>query len=422
MGARRRVRYFFGLGEGLVRGDTERVIAVADAIRGELLGWRGEQSSLNRGSKGVGWALLRRRGPFEALLHTWADESGSGMDVAAEILEKALDRVQTSDAVALYSGWAGLGWLCAQLGAEDEFVCEHADRLLHRALVDRSVHHSYDLISGLVGMGVYFLERLPRDAGVRGLASVLDALEQGATETGAGTTWFTPAESLPAWQREKAPNGYYNLGVAHGVPGVLWLLAKLASGGIETERARDLLRSGLAWMCAQQVDPDRAELPSWIAPGVPREDGRRMAWCYGPLGASAVVWDAARAIGDDRAEDWARRMARACAEVPPERGLVRDAGLCHGAAGNAHIFHRLYRRTGDARFRNAARAWIAATLAFERAGEGVGGFRMWGDLGENQQGWVDDASFLSGSAGVALALLSAVTDTDPEWDRLLLLS
>jgi len=41
---------------------------------------------------------------------------------------------------------------------------------------------------------------------------------------------------------------------------------------------------------------------------------------------------------------------------------------------------------------------------------------------DGQQGWVDDASFLSGAAGVGLVLLSFLPGADTSWDRLLLLS
>ena len=149
---------------------------------------------------------------------------------------------------------------------------------------------------------------------------------------------------------------------------------------------------------------------------------RRMAWCYGPLGASAVALEAAKVIGDDEGIEWARTLALACAAIPPDEAGIRDAGLCHGAAGNAQIFYRLARNNEDRLFREAAASWIEATLAYRRPGEGVGGYRMWGDVGGNKQGWVDDASFLTGSAGVGLTLLAAVTDIEPKWDRLLLLS
>ena len=266
------------------------------------------------------------------------------------------------------------------------------------------------------------MERLPAESAVRGLILILAALETTAMDTDEGTTWFTAPEFLPAWQREHAPNGYFNLGVAHGVPGVCWLLARLCRAGIKPDRAESLLRASLRWLCSTQSNPDRAELPSWIAPGADREPNRRMAWCYGPLGASAVVLEAARAIRDEESMDWARTLALACAGVPPENARIQDAGLCHGAAGNAQIFQRLYRNTGEEEFRAAALRWIQATLNYRRPGEGVGGYRMWGEVGEKRQGWLDDASFLTGSGGVGLALLSAVTEVEPKWDRLLLLS
>jgi hypothetical protein len=35
-------------------------------------------------------------------------------------------------------------------------------------------------------------------------------------------------------------------------------------------------------------------------------------------------------------------------------------------------------------------------------------------------GWQDDPGFLTGAAGVGLALLAATTPVEPAWDRLLL--
>lgn len=368
-----------------------------------------------------------RRWPnaFAGLFHAQADIAEvipDGMDTCADIVEQCLDRKLHADVVGLYGGWAGLGWVTSYLNADDDFVGAHVDGLLTRALRRWPAALGYDLIRGLVGVGVYFIERLPRESAVRGLTLVLAALEATATRTDEGTTWFTAPEFLPVWQRERAPNGYYNLGVAHGVPGVCWLLGKLCLEGIERGRAEPLLLQSLRWLRSTQPDPASAELPSWIAPGIGREPNRRMAWCYGPLGASAVALEAAKAIKDEASMAWARTLARACAAVEPSDARIQDAGLCHGAAGNAQIFCRLHDNTGESGFRVAALRWLDATLAYRHPGQGIGGYRMWGEVEHNQQGWLDDASFLTGSGGVGLALLSAVTDIEPAWDRLLLLS
>lgn len=107
--------------------------------------------------------------------------------------------------------------------------------------------------------------------------------------------------------------------------------------------------------------------------------------------------------------------ARALAREPHEAG-VRDAGLCHGAAGLGHIANRLFWATGEERFRDLAQVWFGRVL--RSRGEGpYGGVQAW--LGDKYSA---DPGLLTGATGVALALAAAVTSSAPEWDRLLLLS
>jgi hypothetical protein len=99
---------------------------------------------------------------------------------------------------------------------------------------------------------------------------------------------------------------------------------------------------------------------------------------------------------------------------------VVDAGICHGAAGAAHLFNRLYQATGDPAFRDAALFWIDRILAHRKPGTGVGGYEMW-TVGENTElSWNPDPGFLTGSSGVGLVLLAAASAVEPEWDRVLL--
>ena len=367
---------------------------------------------------------LPRAELFVSLLPAYlglTDGAEDGMDRCGRLVDSYIDHLGKQWPVGLFGGWAGLGWLVHHLGADGDFVQPEVDRALGAALDAWPRRLGYDLVSGLVGVGVYFVERLPDQAAREGLGRILDELEETAVKVGDGITWFTEPDLLPEWQRARAPEGYYNLGVAHGVPGVMWLLGKMCAHGVESERARALLRGSLRWLLSVHPDPETPDLPSWIAPGVPREANRRMAWCYGPLGAAAVVGEAAREGGDEAGVEWAQAMTIACSVVEPRASGNRDAGLCHGAAGNAHLFHRLHERTGDGRFREAALVWFERTLRYRQPGAGIGGFRIWSEV-NGAQDWVADASFLGGSAGIALALLAATTDTDPGWDRLLLLS
>jgi hypothetical protein len=55
-----------------------------------------------------------------------------------------------------------------------------------------------------------------------------------------------------------------------------------------------------------------------------------------------------------------------------------------------------------------------------RTGEGVGGFRAQLPDERERLVWIDDPGFLTGAAGIGLALLAAVSPVEPAWDRLLL--
>src|SRR5262249_24330207 len=124
--------------------------------------------------------------------------------------------------------------------------------------------------------------------------------------------------------------------------------------------------------------------------------------------------------------DWEREalaIAHSTLERPEEQSGVRDPGICHGAAGLAHLYNRLWQSTGDEAFAGAARFWFERTLALRIPGEGVAGLQAWRLDGRGSEGfWDAEPGFLEGATGVALTLLGAVSTVEPEWDRILLLS
>ncbi|HEV7518070.1 MAG TPA: lanthionine synthetase LanC family protein, partial [Thermoanaerobaculia bacterium] len=228
--------------------------------------------------------------------------------------------------------------------------------------------------------------------------------------------------------RETYPEGHYNLGVAHGVPGVIGFLALAldAAAGLPAataEEARRLLEGAVDWVLAQRLPTGAASLfPYNFTPGM-EPSASRLAWCYGDLGIAATLLAAARVAGEPAWEAEALVTARHAAARPAEGAGVVDAGLCHGAAGVAHLFNRLHQASGDDALGAAARAWFGRALALRQPGEGIGGFRAWLPDGADRAGdlgWRSDPGFLTGVAGIGLALLAATTPVAPDWDRVLL--
>ncbi len=363
-----------------------------------------------------------------ALLYAYLEMAEPGAEWRElSIQHLNLAAAQASDSppsgVALFGGLSGLGWMiqhvCKALaGDEEEDPVADIDRILLRRL--RAAHWSepYDLVSGLAGIGVYFLERLPRPSAQEGLELVLGHLEECSEESWGGITWFTPPAHVPSRQIHQFPSGYYNLGVAHGVPGIVQFLGEVAAAGIQTARARRLLDGAVRWLLAQEGPPDVPWRYGWVfLPGMPRSSSR-LAWCYGDLGIGAVLYQAGARMGRRDWQNEALALLDHSLAQTPENSGVKDPPLCHGALGAAHIYNRIAQATQWARYREAALYWYDQGLKLRQA-PGIGGFFAW---------WPDppktlsDPSLLSGAIGSALALVSAAYPVEPWWDRLLLLS
>jgi lantibiotic modifying enzyme len=361
---------------------------------------------------------------FYAYLDQARPEHGHG-DFAVEQLEAAIDGIGESLAFAgLYSGFSGVAWTLEHLrgvlfdeSEEDEDPGEEVAGVLKDHLGTSPWRLDYDLISGLAGFGVYAVERMPRPWGRECLEEVVARLAENAERKPEGTTWLTPPELLPERDRGTYPNGLYNLGVAHGVPGIVPILAEAVVAGLDAEA---LLEQSVGWLLANRLP---AENPSSFAYSVAEgieSRPTRVAWCYGDLGASAALLTTARLVGNRKWEEAAVEVGRKVAARAVSDAGVIDAGLCHGGLGNAHLYNRLYQATGVEDFATAARTWYAWGLDFRKPGEGIGGYQSWSPDENLDLKWTDDEGFLTGSAGIGLALLAGVSSVRPGWDRVLL--
>jgi lantibiotic biosynthesis protein len=350
-------------------------------------------------------------------------------ETALDLLERAIEGTAELQAPpGLYGGFSGVAWTLEHLrgrlfegdgGGEDPG--EDVASVLSDFLGRTPWRLDYDLISGLVGYGVYALERLPLSGGAECLRKVVARLSETAETRPEGISWRTTPELIRPQDRETYPEGNFNLGVAHGVPGVIGFLGEACAAGMEIE-ARPLLDGAVAWLLAQKLPPEAGSVFGYsTAPGH-EPSPARLAWCYGDLGIAASLLLAARAVGQEKWEREALEIARACAARAPEASGAVDAGICHGTAGISHLFNRLYQATGDPALREAALFWLERTLELRKPGQGVGGYAMYVPDAQGTMGWHGDPGFLTGTAGVALALLAAATPVEPEWDRVLLSS
>jgi hypothetical protein len=364
----------------------------------------------------------------QCLLHAYLAVHKAGdahADTAMDLLDQASDAAATVRmSTSLYLGFPGIAWSAAHLSGrlftEEEDGNLEVDEILLSSLSSRSWDGTYDLFNGLVGLGIYAIERLPRPSAARCLEAIVAHLARRAEHTPEGTTFFSPVGTLDPKYHEAFPQGAYVLGMGQGIPGVIALLGSACHAGVAVREARPLLASTVAWLLARELPPGSVyRFPHYHFPGT-EPYLSRVAWCFGDLGIASSLLLAARGAGEPAWETEARRIALAAAARSLETSRVPDAGLCHGAAGVAHIFNRLYQATGEPEFGRAAHFWLQHALSLREPGLGIAGFRMATGAGWNA--WVDEPGFLVGATGIGLALLAAVSDVEPAWDRVLLAS
>jgi lantibiotic biosynthesis protein len=401
----------------------QAVDAIAESITSVISLPPGERRvSLARGQAGL------------ALLYTWLARTRRTpqADVLAwQCLDQAIEAVSTEAMDAsLYGGFPGVAWAAELVDrlldpdAEDrsEAVDDALLRLLSRPNLWPAPH---DLVVGVTGLGVYALQRYPRPLAIECLHRVVERLHERAQHDEHGLYWWTPpAGMLNQEARKQYPSGRADLGVAHGVAGAIALLGSICGAGVEQATARPLLEGAVRWLLAHSAPTEAGPtFPIWVAPGF-QPSPARCAWCYGDPGIAAALLMAARGLGDAGWEQAAVALACRAAERPASETGVVNASFCHGAAGLAHLYNRMYQATGEPKLRRAALYWLERTLDFYRLARDNGGSWVRGnwDPGKRERWTWTGLDLVDGAAGVALVLLAAATSVEPTWDRMFLVS
>lgn len=290
----------------------------------------------------------------------------------------------------LLGGLAGDACVISHVVSEgaDDLLATVDDILLARLAAPRPLR----LTDGLLGLARYFIDRaattLPhvRELACTAIARIGERIEGDHLPAPHGCTWQTTAE------------GAIELGVARGVAGVIGTLDRIATV-LDAARLRHLCSRGARWLWAQQLPYNRRNrFPAQVGDG-PLAPART-SWCTGDLGITSVLWGIAVHSGSSprAALELAREIAVRDFPASGAEGL----GVCHGIFGYAHILGRFYQRSGDDLFRRSA------IELFERG------------LDELERQRPRSCSLLDGISGIGLALLAATSDTEPAWDRWLL--
>ncbi len=373
-----------------------------------LVDCRGElcDPSLMAGTAGIA-VFLHHAG----LAFADANLTALAMDALAHAVDHALSDAGSGRGTPSFAyGLAGVAWALAHLGADTD---DFAGSVLE-LVGDPTVALSHTLFLGLVGYGVCARE-MPSERARDCEPVIIARLREASLASEESRTWYSPASMLPRLPGGELQRGRFNLGMPHGVSGVLSFLSRCRSV------PEDLVRGAARWLLQQELPPGSpSRFPPWIVDGEPREPSEA-AWCYGDPCVGMAVCAAGRALADPRMHAHGIAFLEEAAIRSPAEAQVSEPLLCHGAAGLAHLFNRACQSSGSEGVRAGAIRWFEQLLAWQSDPEGFAGFSssVWkGDRGER----MGHPGLLEGASGIGLALLAGACEPEPAWDRAFLLS
>ena len=326
--------------------------------------------------------------------------------------------------------YAEMAWLACFLYKKNivdfdlnDFFSE-IDGILYEGMISLLKEKEYGLVNGATSIGLYFYYRytLGSDYVADFLKKFVDCLSEISIEKENTIEWIN---IIDYGSYTKG----HNLGIAHGIPGIILFLQKLYRLGIEKERIADILTKATNFLFIQKHSLETHKSYFYNISSDSPQIGidSRLAWCYGDLSVAYALYKATSIDGIGSSgikKEVIEILSNTTRRISLQETGVIDAGLCHGTSGLAHIYNRLYHQTGMLEFKKASLYWYKETLKMPKyENEYVGfGIPYYLAAEEHEINRQYNLSFLTGIAGIGLSLLSSICCVEPEWDQYLMLS
>jgi len=326
--------------------------------------------------------------------------------------------------------YAEIAWLTCLLYKKNivdldlkDFFSE-IDGMLYEGMISLLEEKEYGLVNGATSIGLYFYYRYTLGSNYVGyfLEKFVDYLSEISKEQENTIEWINIIDY-----------GSYiegnNLGIAHGIPGIILFLEKLYKLGIKKERVTDILSKATNFLFLQKHSLETHKSYFYNINSDSPQIGidSRLAWCYGDLSVCYSLYKAStvKGIGSSiMKKEVLEILSNTTRRISLQETGIVDAGLCHGTSGLAHIYNRLYHQTGMLDLKKTALHWYKETLKMSKyKNEYVGfGIPYYLSAEEHEINRRYNLSFLTGIAGIGLSLLSSICHVEPEWDQCLMLS
>lgn len=337
--------------------------------------------------------LLTGKAGMMLFLHQTGDSNQALFELQLESIYQQLQNGLQD--YSYCNGISGICWLLEYLNQQNsEYqpnMLNEVDALLTQVVQKDLYGEEIELLQGLSGISAYFARRALQTDQHRFYEMYLAKIMLKSVEVATGSCWEQPLKSV--FRNRPATESEYNLGFAHGIPGIIACIAPALRFPSCKAPAQKLIQHAYLWLQSHAR-------PSACRYGYLAGDTAitRPGWCYGDLTIAVSGLQIARLMSDAKLAKSFQALAFETITNADAYAKCDDLTLCHGHASLLVLYLKMYQLTDDHVFRLAADQHKAKLLQELPL------------LLESSS--THDCSFLNGLAGIGLALSSCSNNLD----------
>ncbi|WP_165422778.1 lanthionine synthetase C family protein [Ktedonosporobacter rubrisoli] len=283
----------------------------------------------------------------------------------------------------------------------------------------------YDVLAGAAGLLASLVstekQTEPRLAAIETLLEYLVWLAEPDQRLG-GERWYVPPHFATDAQRDLFPEGFFDCGLSHGVPGILAALSLAWLAGYRYPGLREAMDALAGWIVEHSIHDQwgiswPTRIPQQVAcfkEAWSTLPPARTAWCYGGPGVARSLWLAGNALDNPALCHLAITAIESALRRPTRLRYIDAPMLCHGISGLLQICMH-FAHEGESTLAREHVSLLLEDLLQGFQPDYAFGFRYL----ETNNLLIDWPGWLTGAAGIALVLLAVSTPIAPAWDRLL---
>ncbi|KAF2329085.1 lanthionine synthetase LanC family protein [Flavobacterium daemonense] len=309
-----------------------------------------------------------------------------------------------------------------ELNNQIDAILEEIDEILEEQLKIYYKSDNLDILHGLLGFGLYFIER-ENQVGISEIVKILDNKK------------FRTKEGYVYWKKYDSYATFttiLDMGNAHGMGANIYFLTKLLSKkNILTEDSKiivtELIDNSIQFYLnnAQNISKDiYCFYPLKIKASAFEQnnlipENSRLGWCYGDL---AILYTLLMASIQIKQKSYEKiileKLLFVAGRKYSEERYPIDAAFCHGTSGIAVLFLNIYYITKNEVFWESANHWLKETFNKKDKNQ-PNGHIDYGFIIENSA--EKNISILEGLAGVLACYLKFLHSEMPISEELLMI-